>query len=113
MIFLGQVKLLKDSLRDGEKKRFEMTDEDLTVAHWEGKYFAYESKCPHRKGPIFMGRLKPGSCITCPSHKITFSLETGEIIHNPIPDSMKDYHDSDNLRIFTVLENKDEITVNY
>jgi nitrite reductase/ring-hydroxylating ferredoxin subunit len=90
-----------------------MDDEDLTITFWEGKFFAYESKCPHRKGPIFLGKLKSNACITCPSHKITFSLGTGEIIHNPIPVSMKDYHDTGNLRIFRILEEENEIVVEY
>ncbi len=110
---MPSIKINKDSLKEGDKRRFELPDVDLTVAFWEGKYFAYDSKCPHRKGPLFMGKLKPESCITCPSHKITFSLLTGEIIHNPIPVTMKDYHDSGDLKLFNIIENDREIIVEY
>ena len=110
---MPSIKINKDTLREGDKRRFELPDVDLTVAFWEGKYFAYDSKCPHRKGPLFMGKLKPESCITCPSHKITFSLLTGKIIHNPIPVTMKDYHDSGDLKLFNIIENDREIIVEY
>ncbi|EQD68105.1 Rieske [2Fe-2S] domain protein [mine drainage metagenome] len=110
---MPEITINQNELNEGEKQRFELPDKDITATKWEGKVFAFNSKCPHRKGPIFMGKLRPNSCIMCPSHRIIFSLIDGHVISNPIPESMKDYHDTTDLEVFQINKSEEKFIINY
>ena len=61
----------------GEGRNFLVGEEQVAVFHTrDGKVFASESHCPHRRGPLADGLLG-GTRITCPLHERTFDLATG------------------------------------
>ena len=51
----------------------------LLVAHVDGAFYAMQQRCPHLGGNLSRGRLH-GKTVTCPLHKATFDLATGEVI---------------------------------
>ena len=42
-------------------------------------YVAFETRCPHKQGPISKGRIKDG-VLTCPWHGFRFDLRTGKTV---------------------------------
>jgi nitrite reductase/ring-hydroxylating ferredoxin subunit len=51
----------------------------LLVAHVDGAFYAMQQRCPHLGGNLARGKLE-GKTVTCPLHKATFDLATGEVI---------------------------------
>lgn len=87
------------------RKRVQSQDKDITTIKEGEKYFAFDSKCPHRGGPLFLCKILSGERIMCPSHHIIFNLNNGDVLENPIPRSMGDYALSGNLKIYEVRVN--------
>jgi nitrite reductase/ring-hydroxylating ferredoxin subunit len=55
---------------------------EFAVVADDGKYYAVENYCPHKGGPLGLGRVKNGT-ITCPWHRFRFELESGKSATNP------------------------------
>ena len=51
----------------------------VLVANVDGAFYAMQARCPHLGGNLARGRLE-GKTVTCPLHKATFDLTTGEVI---------------------------------
>ena len=51
----------------------------VLVANVDGAFYAMQARCPHLGGNLARGRLE-GKTVTCPIHKATFDLTTGEVI---------------------------------
>jgi Ferredoxin subunits of nitrite reductase and ring-hydroxylating dioxygenases len=94
-----------------DRKRLTGSGYDITLFAIEGRYFATDSKCPHMGGPLFLSKTLKDDRIMCPSHHIIFKLATGEVVSNPIPESMGDYAICGNLKTYTVSEQKDLLIV--
>jgi nitrite reductase (NADH) small subunit len=54
----------------------------IALANVGGHFFAIDSTCPHRGGPLGEGELQ-GTALTCPWHGWQFDLTTGRSLHNP------------------------------
>lgn len=61
---------MKSVVADGKK---------LLVANADGAFYAMQQRCPHLGGNLSRGKLQ-GKTVTCPLHKATFDLATGEVI---------------------------------
>jgi nitrite reductase/ring-hydroxylating ferredoxin subunit len=48
----------------------------LAVCRFEGAYFAFDNKCPHRGAALSGGELA-GELLVCPVHHFKFSVKTG------------------------------------
>jgi nitrite reductase/ring-hydroxylating ferredoxin subunit len=51
----------------------------LLLANVDGAFYAMQQRCPHLGGNLSRGKLH-GRTVTCPLHKATFDLATGEVI---------------------------------
>ena len=47
-----------------------------TLVSDNGKFYVFQSKCPHAHGLLYNGWCKEGKLI-CPIHRYSYSLETG------------------------------------
>jgi nitrite reductase/ring-hydroxylating ferredoxin subunit len=51
-------------------------DEEVAVAHVDGRFCAVQGKCLHLGGPLGDGRLE-GHVVTCPWHGWQYDVRTG------------------------------------
>jgi nitrite reductase/ring-hydroxylating ferredoxin subunit len=84
---------------------------DVTILRKDNKYYAFSSKCPHKGGPLFLGRPIGENGIMCPSHHIIFDINSGKVLENPIPESMGEYRKCDSLKIIPVEANDNLIFI--
>jgi nitrite reductase/ring-hydroxylating ferredoxin subunit len=63
---------------------------DAVVFNVAGEFFATQSRCTHRQGPLNEGTLE-GSTVTCPWHGAKFNVTTGAVLHGPARDPLKTY----------------------
>lgn len=57
-------------------------DQRIAVFWYENRVYALNETCPHRGGPLHLGRLRQG-IVTCPWHLWQFDLVTGQSPVNP------------------------------
>jgi len=72
----------------------------LAVCRFEGGYFAFDNKCPHR-GAALAGGEMAGGLLVCPVHHFKFSVKTGRCA---MPKHLK-------LRSFPVREEGGELKI--
>jgi uncharacterized protein YbjT (DUF2867 family)/nitrite reductase/ring-hydroxylating ferredoxin subunit len=63
---------------------------DAVVFNVAGQFFATQSRCTHRGGPLNKGKLE-GSTVTCPMHGAQFNVSTGDVLRGPARDPLKTY----------------------
>ena len=63
---------------------------DAVVFNVSGQFFATQSRCTHRQGPLNKGRLE-GSTLTCPVHGAQFNVCTGAVVRGPARDPLTTY----------------------
>lgn len=62
----------------GQGRQYVINEQAVAIFRTrEGKIFAIEDACPHRKGPLSEGIIGDGKVI-CPLHGHKFDLETGQ-----------------------------------
>jgi nitrite reductase/ring-hydroxylating ferredoxin subunit len=54
-----------------------VADEEVTLAHVDGGFYATQAACIHLGGPLGEGRLE-GSVLSCPWHGWQYDVRTGE-----------------------------------
>ena len=82
----------------GEGRNFQVGALKLAVFHMrDGRVFATEASCPHRRGPLADGLLGHDQVI-CPLHEWRFDLRTG-----------KTSNGSCDLRVFRISVQGDEL----
>lgn len=52
-------------------------DEEITLAHVDGAFYATQARCIHLEGPLGEGVLD-GTVLTCPWHGWQYDIRTGE-----------------------------------
>ncbi|MGN6744284.1 MAG: Rieske 2Fe-2S domain-containing protein [Amnibacterium sp.] len=76
-----------EDLPDGELARKLVKGQPLLVHRTGSSVQVLSNTCSHLSGPLHQGELSTvpgeGACVTCPWHRSTFSLETGEVVHGP------------------------------
>ena len=55
----------------------EVNGRKLTLAKWDGNYFAFASKCPHASGRMASGYINPLGQVVCPLHRYAFDMKNG------------------------------------
>jgi uncharacterized protein YbjT (DUF2867 family)/nitrite reductase/ring-hydroxylating ferredoxin subunit len=63
---------------------------DAVVFNVAGQFFATQSRCTHRGGPLNKGKVE-GETVTCPLHGAEFNVTTGAVLRGPAKDPLKTY----------------------
>jgi nitrite reductase (NADH) small subunit len=64
----------------GEGRTFAIGPVEVAVFHGrDGRVFATQARCPHRKGPLADGLLG-GTTLVCPLHEWAFDLTSGMVL---------------------------------
>jgi 3-phenylpropionate/trans-cinnamate dioxygenase ferredoxin subunit len=63
-------------VQPGQMKSFEVNEQSILIANWEGTFFATQDLCTHDNGTLADGELVGGE-IECPRHGAHFDLQTG------------------------------------
>lgn len=70
---------------EGKGKRFQLgpeSDDQIAVFRFKGKLFALTNICPHRHMDQIHNGFIVNSCVVCPVHGWTYSIETGYNINS-------------------------------
>jgi nitrite reductase (NADH) small subunit len=65
-----------DELPPGTVTAVRADDEEIALAHVNGRFCAVQGRCLHLQGPLGEGRLA-GSVLTCPWHGWQYDVCTG------------------------------------
>jgi nitrite reductase/ring-hydroxylating ferredoxin subunit len=65
-----------DELPPGTVRAVRAGDEEIALAHVNGRFCAVQGRCLHLQGPLGEGRLE-GSVLTCPWHGWQYDVSTG------------------------------------
>jgi nitrite reductase (NADH) small subunit len=66
-----------DDVPHGTVRTVTVGDEEITLAHCDGGFYATQAHCIHLEGPLGQGRLD-GCVLTCPWHGWQYDVRTGE-----------------------------------
>jgi len=69
-------------LPEGQPKRAQAGRATIVLVRQSGRIYALCETCAHAGGPLAKGSLQEG-LITCPWHRSTYRLDTGEVVHGP------------------------------
>jgi nitrite reductase/ring-hydroxylating ferredoxin subunit len=76
---------------------FKAKGQEILVVNVEGKFYAFENRCPHMGYPLFFGSLE-GDVLTCGFHSAKFNVKTGKSIGLVTSEPLKTFpvkiHDS-------------------
>lgn len=66
----------------GTMQAFEVNGQRLLLVNVGGEFYALDTRCPHRDGPLEEGHLyENGSIIECPWHYYRYDVRTGKNIY--------------------------------
>ncbi len=65
----------------GRPFRVNAGERQIALVPAEGRWYAIDSACPHKGGPLGTGTVK-GTLIICPWHLFRFDLRTGQSVTN-------------------------------
>jgi nitrite reductase (NADH) small subunit/3-phenylpropionate/trans-cinnamate dioxygenase ferredoxin subunit len=65
---------------EGTVKHVLVHDKPIALCRVEGEFYAVNAVCPHMGGPLGSGKLE-GCVLTCPWHRWTFDVRTGQPDH--------------------------------
>ena len=66
-----------DEVPPGTLRTVEVGEEEITLAHCAGGFYATQAHCIHLQGPLGEGHLD-GCVLTCPWHGWQYDVRTGE-----------------------------------
>ena len=86
-----------DELEPGQRKIVKIDGREIGVFNINGEYYALRNICPHKSGPLCLGRLRPfvrweglefvhereNEILKCPWHQWEFDIKTGCSIVDP------------------------------
>lgn len=90
------------SLTRLKKARFlkvSLNGSSAVVGFASGRVFAFDSKCPHKGGPLDQGELT-GHVVKCPWHSYEFNVFSGEVVTIPYPLKYGVWRDTGSLRLY-------------
>ncbi len=67
---------------------FKLKEIEILVVNVEGKYYAFENRCPHLGYPLYYGNLN-GEVLICGFHSAKFNVKTGESLGAVTQESLK------------------------
>ncbi|WXG41497.1 MAG: Rieske 2Fe-2S domain-containing protein [Candidatus Freyarchaeum deiterrae] len=67
----------------GTMKMVKIKDIPITVANVDGKFYAFNDRCPHTNAALHKGFLR-GKVVICPLHYASFDVTTGKKLGDPV-----------------------------
>ena len=55
----------------------EVAGQQIGLAQWAGRVYAFGARCPHASAPLVQGTLRP-ALVICPLHAYRFDLQSGQ-----------------------------------
>jgi nitrite reductase/ring-hydroxylating ferredoxin subunit len=68
---------------EGKMKMANIKGVPVTVANVDGKFYAFNDRCPHMSAALHKGFLR-GKVVICPLHYATFDVTTGKKLSEPV-----------------------------
>lgn len=65
------------AVSENQMQVFSVKGKEVLVVNVEGKFYAFENRCPHMGYPLFFGSLQ-GDTLTCGFHSAKFNVRTGK-----------------------------------
>lgn len=85
---MALVKLCNESdLEEGKMAGFTVQGNYILAAKVGGQVYCTQAVCPHAHGYLPVGKLE-GDVITCPTHRIMFSLKDGKMVKPSVMGTM-------------------------
>jgi nitrite reductase/ring-hydroxylating ferredoxin subunit len=75
---------------DGKRIVVEVDNKRIAVFNVKGIFYAIDSTCPHRGGPLGEGSLH-GTRVNCPWHGSQFDVTSGHVLGPPAFTDIKSY----------------------
>lgn len=86
-----------EDMAPGTRKIVRVEGREIGVFNVDGTYYGIRNVCPHRTGPLCLGRLRPlvvwdgadlayereNEILKCPWHQYEFDIRTGECLFDP------------------------------
>jgi nitrite reductase/ring-hydroxylating ferredoxin subunit len=69
-------------IEKGKMSLVEVEREKAVIANVEGKFYAFNDRCPHMNAPLHLGTLQ-GKVIMCALHFATYDVTTGKKLSDP------------------------------
>jgi nitrite reductase/ring-hydroxylating ferredoxin subunit len=69
-------------IEPGQARLVEVNGKQIALFNIDGQFFAIDNTCTHRGGPLAEGEVS-GHVVTCPWHRGTFDVRTGEVVGPP------------------------------
>lgn len=100
----------------GQRKIVLVENREIGVFNISGEFYALRNLCPHRSGPLCMGRIRPlvvttgvyqrdyereGEILKCPWHQWEFDIKTGRAL----------YDEKLRVKTYRVVQEGDEVVL--
>ena len=86
-----------EEIGPGQRKVVKIGGREIGVFNVDGQFYGVRNICPHRTGPLCLGRLRPlvawegakmvfereNEILKCPWHQYEFDIKTGECLVDP------------------------------
>ena len=69
---------------------FKVEGYEILVVNVEGKFYAFENRCPHMGYPLYFGSLE-GKVLTCGFHYAKFDVTTGKSLGSVTDEPLKKF----------------------
>jgi nitrite reductase/ring-hydroxylating ferredoxin subunit len=69
-------------IEKGKMSLVEVGRKKAVIANVEGKFYAFNDRCPHMNAPLHLGTLQ-GKVIMCALHFATYDVTTGKKLSDP------------------------------
>ena len=68
-----------DSLKEARIEDVRVGQTGVLLMRYKGAIYATETRCPHMRLPLQLGRLSGECTLNCPWHHSAFDLRTGDV----------------------------------
>ena len=77
-------------LEVGTARLVEIGGNEIALFNVDGTFYAIDNTCAHMGGPLADGEIE-GDVVTCPWHRATYNIRTGEVLGPPAPTGVATY----------------------
>ena len=79
-----------DAIPAGKGSVVEVAGKQVAIFNVEGRFYAVDSVCSHRGGPLGEGSLR-GKLVNCPWHGAQFDVTNGQVFSLPATEGIASY----------------------